>query len=232
MSALVAPGGQRVLTILAHPDDGESFTGGTMARLAQEGKEITYLVATRGDKGSDERTMTPERLAAIREKEQREAARLLGVQRVIFLEGYSDGYLEVSFKLRGELVRKIRELKPDVVFTFDPWKRYEIHPDHRAIGLCAIDAIACARGWMNDPEHIQEGLSEHNVKQVYLFNTDQPNHYVDIAATLETKIAARCAHVSQIRQPNHPSSYLTRWAEEAGKAGGYRYAEAFHYMAL
>jgi hypothetical protein len=120
MSALVAPGGQRVLTILAHPDDEESFTGGTMARLAQEGKEITSLVATRGEKGSDERTMTPERLAAIREEEQREAARLLGVQRVLFLEGYSDGYLEASFKLREELVRKIRELKPDVVFTFDP----------------------------------------------------------------------------------------------------------------
>jgi LmbE family N-acetylglucosaminyl deacetylase len=232
MSALVAPGGQRVLNILAHPDDGESFTGGTMARLAQEGKEITYLVATRGDKGSDDRSMTPERLATIREEEQREAIRLLGVQDVLFLEGYSDGYLEPSFKLRGELVRKIRELKPDVVFTFDPWKRYEIHPDHRAIGLCAIDAIACARGWMNYPEHIQEGLAEHSVKQVYLFNTDQPNHFIDITATLETKIAARCAHVSQIRPPNHPSGYLTRWAEEAGKAGGYQYAEAFHYLAL
>ena len=107
-----------------------------------------------------------------------------------------------------------------------------MHPDHRAIGLCAIDAIACARGWMNDPEHLQEGLSEHNVKQVYLFHTDQPNHYVDIAATLETKIAARCAHVSQIRQPNHPSGYLTRWAEEEGKAGGYQYVEAFHSLAL
>lgn len=232
MSALVSPGGQHVLNILAHPDDGESFTRGTMACLAQEGKEISYLVVTRGDKGSDDRSMTPEHLATIREKEQREAAHLLGVQSVIFLEGYSDGSLEPSFKLRGELVRKIRELKPDVVFTFDPWKRYEIHPDHRVIGLCAIDAIACARGWMNYPEHIQEGLSEHSVKQVYLFNTDQPNHYVDIAATLETKIAARCAHVSQIRQPNHPSGYLTRWAEEAGTAGGYHYAEAFHYMAL
>jgi LmbE family N-acetylglucosaminyl deacetylase len=232
MSALVSPDGQRVLNILAHPDDGESFTGGTMARLAQEGKEIFYLIATQGDKGSDDRNMTPEHLAAIREEEQREAARLLGVQSVIFLEGYSDGCLEPSFKLRGELVRKIRELKPDVVFTFDPWKRYEIHPDHRAIGLCAIDAIACARGWMNYPEHIQEGLSEHSVKQVYLFNTDQPNHYIDIATTLETKIAARCAHVSQIRPSNHPSSYLTKWAEEAGKAAGYQYAEAFHYMAL
>lgn len=232
MPVLVAPGGQRVLTILAHPDDGESFTGGTMALLAQERKEITYLVATRGDKGSDDRSMTPERLAAIREEEQREAARLLGVRDVTFLEGYSDGYLEASFKLREELVRKIRELRPDAVFTFDPWKRYEIHPDHRAIGLCVIDAIACARGWMNYPEHIQEGLSEHTVRQVYLFNTDQPNHYVDIAATLETKIAARCAHLSQIRPSNHPSGYLTKWAEETGKAAGYQYAEAFHYIAL
>ncbi len=232
MPALVSPDGQRVLTILAHPDDGESFAGGTMARLAQEEKEIYYLVVTRGEKGSDDRSMTPGHLATIREEEQHDAARLLGIQSVIFLEGYSDGCLEPSFKLREELVRKIRELKPDVVFTFDPWKRYEIHPDHRAIGLCVIDAIACARGWMNYPEHIQEGLSEHSVKQIYLFNTDQPNHYIDIATTLETKIAARCAHVSQIRPSNHPGGYLTRWAEEAGKAGGYQYAEAFHYVAL
>lgn len=232
MSALISPDGQRILNILAHPDDGESFTGGTMARLAQEGKEISYLVVTRGDKGSDDRSMTPERLATIREEEQRNAARLLGVQSVTFLDGYSDGHLEPSFALREDLVRKIREWKPDVVFTFDPWKRYEIHPDHRAIGLCVIDAIACARGWMNYPEQIQEGLSEHSVKQLYLFNTDQPTHYIDIAPTLETKIAARCAHVSQIRLPNHPSGYLTRWAEEAGKAGGYQYAEAFHRITL
>lgn len=232
MSALVPPDGQRILNILAHPDDGESFTGGTMARLAQEGKEIFYLVATRGEKGSDERTMTAERLAAIREEEQREAASLLGVQQVTFLEGYSDGLLEPSLKLREELVRSIRAWKPDVVLTFDPWKRYELHPDHRAIGLCVIDAIACARGWMNYPEQMMEGLTEHSVKQVYLFNTDQPNHAIDITSTLETKIAARCAHVSQIRPSAHPSSYLTRWAEEAGKAAGYRYAEAFHYLAL
>ncbi len=232
MSTLIPPDGQRILNILAHPDDGESFTGGTMARLAQEGKEICYLVATRGDKGSDDKSMTPGKLSAIREEEQRNAARLLGVQQVIFLEGYSDGSLEPSLMLREELVRKIRELKPDVVFTFDPWKHYEIHPDHRAIGLCAIDALACARGWMNYPEHFQAGLSEHSVKQVYFFNTDQPNHYVDIAPTLETKIAARCANISQIRLPNHPGDYLTRWAEEAGKAGGHHYAEAFHYLAL
>lgn len=232
MPALMSPDGQRVLNIFAHPDDAESFTGGTMAHLAQEGKEIYYLAATRGDKGSDDRAMTPERLATLREEEQRNAARILGVHSVLFLEGYPDGCLEASFKLRGDLVRKIREIKPDIVFTFDPWKRYEIHPDHRAIGLCAIDAIACARGWMNYPEQIQAGLTEHSVKQVYLFNTDQPDHYIDIATTLETKIAARCAHVSQIRPQNHPSGYLTRWAEETGKAGGYQYAEAFHYLTL
>src|SRR5216684_4520786 len=147
-SVLVPPGGQRILVIIAHPDDAESFSGGTMARLAQEGKEIYYLVITRGDKGSNDPGITPERLSSIREEEQRNAALLLGVQSVMFLEGYSDGYVEASFKLRGELVRKIRELKPDVVFTFDPWKRYELHPDHRATGICTFDAIAVSRDRM------------------------------------------------------------------------------------
>jgi LmbE family N-acetylglucosaminyl deacetylase len=161
---LIPPGGQRIMVIIAHPDDAESFCGGTMARLAQEGHDLHYLVITRGDKGSEEPDMTPGRLAMIREEEQRQAAKTLGVQTVTFLEGYQDGTLEPTLSLRQELTLHLRRWKPDVVFTFDGWKRYEIHPDHRAVGICAFDAIAAARGSMNYPEQLQEGITAHNAQ--------------------------------------------------------------------
>ena len=231
-AVLLPPGGQRILVIIAHPDDAESFCGGTMARLAAEGHEIHYLLLTRGDKGSDDPSMTPERLSPLREEEQRQAAQVLGVQTVTFLEGYYDGAIEPTLSLRQELTLKIREWQPDVVFTFDPWKRYEIHPDHRATGLCAFDAIAAARGHMNYPEQGRTGLPAHKVKQVYFFNTDQPNHWVDISDVIDTKIKARESHVSQIQPANPPAGYLRRWAVETGAASGYALAEAFHYYGL
>jgi LmbE family N-acetylglucosaminyl deacetylase len=231
-SVLVPPGGQHILVIIAHPDDAESFSGGTMARLAAEGRDIHYLVITRGDKGSDDKSMTPERLSPIREEEQRQAAKILGVRTVTFLEGYYDGAIEPTLELRQELTLKIREWRPDVVFTLDPWKRYEIHPDHRATGLCTFDAIAAARGWMNYPEQLRDGITEHKVKQVYFFNTDQPNHWVDISEVIDKKIEARCAHTSQIQPANHPSGYLRRWGAETGTPRGYAFAEAFHYIGL
>ncbi len=215
-SILVPPGGQRILIVIAHPDDAESFSGGTIARLVAEGRDVHYLVITRGDKGSDDYAMTPERLAPIREEEQRNAARILGVQSVTFLEGYSDGLVDPTLELRQELTFKIREWQPDVVFTFDPWKRYEIHPDHRAVGLCTFDAIAAARGWMNYAEQLHNGIREQKVKQVYFFNTDEPNHWVDISEVIDQKIEARCAHASQIQPANHPSGYLRRWGTETG----------------
>src|SRR5713226_3880583 len=130
-SALLPPGGQRILVIMAHPDDAEFICGGTIARLAAEGCDLHYLLVTSGNRGSHEPGMTMQRLAGIREEEQRHAARTLGVGEVSFL-GHNDGEVEVNLALRGEMVRVIRQWKPDVVFTFDPWRPYEIHPDHRA----------------------------------------------------------------------------------------------------
>lgn len=222
------------MAILAHPDDGESLCGGTLAKLVAEGCTVRYLIATRGDKGSADPTMTSERLIPIREQEQHEAAKVLGVQEIVFLNGYYDGLLEPTLQLRQELVLAIRRWQPDIVFTFDPWKHYEIHPDHRAIGTCAFDAIAAARGRLSYPEQLQDGITAHNVRQVYFFATDQPNHWVDITETIEQKIEARCQHASQINPANHPSGYLRRWAIDAGIASGkgYALAEAFHYYGL
>lgn len=232
-SVLLPPGGQRILVIMAHPDDAESYCGGTIARLTAEGCEVHYLLATRGDRGSDEADMTPERLSLIREQEQRQAADVLGVQKVVFLENYFDGQLaEATATLRRDLTLAIRTVQPDVVFAFDPWKRYELHPDHRTVGLCSFDAIAAARGRMNYAEQVHDGVTAHHVKQVYFFNTDQPNHWVDISQVFAKKVDARCCHVSQINPANHPSGYLRRWASETGAEKGYSLAEAFHYYEL
>lgn len=231
-SVLLPPGGQRIFVIIAHPDDAESFCGGTMARLASEGKDVHYLVITKGDKGSSDPDMTPERLSAMREEEQRQAAKILGVQTVTFLDGYYDGAIEPTLTLRQELTFRIRAWRPDVVFTFDPWKRYEIHPDHRATGTCAFDAVAVSRDRMTFPEQLQDGITQHNVKQVYFFNTDQPNHWVDISEVIDKKIEARCAHISQVNPANPPDGYLRRWGTEAGAVKGYIFAETFHYYGL
>jgi LmbE family N-acetylglucosaminyl deacetylase len=231
-SVLFPPGGQRILVVIAHPDDAESFSGGTMARLALEGRDIHYLVITRGDKGSNDPTMMPERLSSIREDEQRQAAKILGVQTVTFLDGYYDGAIEPTLALRQELTFRIRVWQPDVVFTFDPWKRYEIHPDHRATGLCTFDAIAVSRDRMTYPEQLHDGITQHNVRQVYFFNTDEPNHWIDISEVIDKKIEGRCAHMSQINLANHPNGYLRRWGAEAGTVKGYAFAEAFHYYGL
>jgi LmbE family N-acetylglucosaminyl deacetylase len=131
-SVLLPPGGQRILVMMAHPDDAEFICGGTVARLVAEGHDVHYLLVTRGDKGNYDPDMTSERLMVIREQEQRNAAAVLGVQSVTFLEGYRDGEVEVSLTLRRALALEVRKICPDIVFSFDPWKMNEPHPDHRA----------------------------------------------------------------------------------------------------
>src|SRR5207248_8116887 len=159
-SVLLPPGGQRILVIMAHPDDAEFICGGTIARLAADGCDISYVLVTSGNRGSHEADMTMERLAKIREEEQRHAADTLGVREVTFL-GHNDGEVEFTLALRGELVHAIRRAQPDVLFTFDPWRPYEIHPDHRNVGLCALDALASARTPMYHPAPRNDVITLH-----------------------------------------------------------------------
>lgn len=191
---------------MAHPDDPEFAAGGTIARWAQEGHEVFYCLATRGEKGSDDPTMTPERLAAIREKEQRQAAQVLGVREVMFLD-YIDGTLEPNLSLRRDIVRVIRKYQPDIVVTMDPetlirGNRYINHNDHRAIGLATLDAIFPAAGNpMYFPELLHEGLKPHRVREVYLSTTEHANHWVDITDVFSVKMTALRCHMSQIPDP-------------------------------
>jgi LmbE family N-acetylglucosaminyl deacetylase len=220
----------RVMVIMAHPDDAEFTSGGTVARFAASGFRVQYVLATSGDKGSADREAVPEQLAATRMTEQRAAAAALGVEEVTFL-GHKDGEVEVSLAFRAELARVIREGRPDVVLTFDPWQRYQIHPDHRAVGETALDAVAAARDHMYFPEQLTGGLTEHRVHNVYFFGTDQPNYYVDITSTLDQKIAALKCHRSQVGERDMDAFVRAR-AASVGQPVGLAAAEAFHYLPM
>jgi len=136
---------QRAMVIVAHPDDAEFTMAGTVALWAQQGCAISYVLCTRGDRGSNDPQVTPWALARIREQEQRAACAILGVQEVVFLD-YPDGTLEPTLALRRDLTREIRRFRPEVVLCPDPTVRfygdhYLNHPDHRAAGSAALDAV-------------------------------------------------------------------------------------------
>ena len=220
----------RVMAIFAHPDDAEFICSGSIARFVASGFRAQYVLATSGDKGSDDRSATPEALATTREAEQLAAAKILGVEEVTFLR-HHDGEVEVNIPFRRELARVLREGRPDVVLTFDPWQRYQIHPDHRAVGQTALDAVAAARDHMYYPEQLTDGLTEHRVHNVYFFATDNPNYYVDITATMEQKIEAILAHTSQVRAEGVAERVRAR-AAAVGQQIGVEYAEVFHYLPM
>ncbi len=193
-----------VLVVLAHPDDPEFFCGGTVARWSSEGRKITYCLLTRGDKGSDDDSTPPEELARTRETEQRKAASTLGVVEVFFLNEL-DGYVTPSIELRKDIVRVIRQVRPDIVITSDPTNffpsnRYINHADHRAAGQATLDAVyPAARSALYFPElSTEERLSPHKVKEVYVAGAQHPNTIVDITEYFDLKIKALSAHQSQI----------------------------------
>lgn len=196
---------ERVVGVFAHPDDPEFFCGATFARWADEGADITFVLATSGDKGSEDRDMTPERLVEIREAEERKAAAVLGVKDVIFLR-YKDGELFPTLELRRDIVRVIRQKQPDVVVTPDPlrfWSgtRGVNHPDHRAIGEATFAAVfPAARDHLNFSELWRdEGLDTHKTRQLYITLATDPTTKVDVTDYIEKKIDALREHKSQIK---------------------------------
>jgi LmbE family N-acetylglucosaminyl deacetylase len=203
----VAQQPRRILGVFAHPDDAEFFAGGTFARWASEGAEITFLLATSGDKGSDDPAMTSIELAQIREDESRRAAAVLGAKEVIFLR-YKDGELFPTLELRRDITRIIRLKKPDVVVTLDPLRFWYgtmsiNHPDHRAIGAATLEAIfPTARDRLNFPEmERDEGLETHKVLTVYIAGSEQPTVTVEVTGHIERQVQALLEHKSQIKDP-------------------------------
>lgn len=228
---------ERVLVVMAHPDDPEFACGGTIARWVDEGRYVGYLLLTSGDKGSDDATMTRERLMEIREAEQRAAARVLGVQEVHFLR-YPDGALFPTLELRRQIVYHIRRFRPDIVVCQDPTAYYFgdyyiNHPDHRAAGEATLAAVfPLARDRLNFPEHLEEGLQPHKVRDVYITTTPNPTAWVDITDYLEIKLEAILQHKSQIKDPE---ALVQRWKDRlrsVDEEGRVVYREGFRVMHL
>lgn len=227
---------QRAMFICAHPDDLEFGIAGTAAKWAKLGCEVVYVLLTDGNAGSHEAGMTPEKLADIRRAEQNEAGRITGVKECIYL-GYPDGLLVNSLELRKELVKIMRQYKPQVVGAMDPTNffpssDYINHPDHRAAGTAVLDAVFPAVEMpILYPDLVEQGYLAHKVNYVYVYFTHQPNYYVDISDTIETKIEALRAHKSQMGEWD-PADRIRQWAKDTGKQVGFSAAEAFRRITL
>lgn len=195
---------QRILVILAHPDDPEFFCGGTIARWTRAGHQVSYCLLTCGDKGTKDRQLTSDRLCSLRQAEQLAAAAVLGVNEVRFLD-YPDGYLVPDLVLRKEITRVIRQEMPDIMVTCDPTnlyvrETYLNHPDHRAAGQAALDAVfPAARDHLNFIELWRdEQLEPHTVREVWISLTQDPNVSIDVTEHWDLKLRALKEHKSQI----------------------------------
>ena len=224
-------GAKRALVIAAHPDDADFGAAGTAFLWTRAGWEFFYLVCTDGSKGSDDESITPAQLVETRRQEQRDAAKVLGVKDVFFLD-YVDGELTQSRRFLGDVVRAIREVRPDAVFTHDPEAvivrdSFINHSDHRITGLTAIDAVyPAARDRLNFPEHVAAGLAPHKVRQVYIWGSERANFEVDITEVIDVKLQALAAHGSQFGE-DFVRTLLERWRTPEG-----RYVESFRRVQM
>jgi LmbE family N-acetylglucosaminyl deacetylase len=226
------PSDVHAMVIAAHPDDSEFGAAGTVANWTGEGRPVVYVVCTSGDKGSSDPGLTPETLKAIREKEQRAAADVLGVQEVVFL-GQPDQGLEDTPDFRKLIVRMIRTYRPQIVMTSDPYRRYIWHRDHRIVGQVVLDAVyPYARDRLAYPDLLAEGLMPHKVRELYFWGTEDINFRSDITRTFDLKIAALRCHKSQMRelQAVNPEEWLRQRCREMAVGESFGLAEAFHHV--
>jgi LmbE family N-acetylglucosaminyl deacetylase len=219
--------------VAAHPDDPDFLAGGTVARLAKEGREVTYVIATNGNKGSADRGVTSVQLTAIREAEQRRAARVLGVGHVQFL-GYEDGELEDTRDLRRDVTRAIRRWQPDLIITLNPHRAYNNFPgwhrDHRIIGRVVLDCVyPLARDYLAFPELLPE-FEPHKVSEVYAIQWEQPRLVIDITDTMDVKLEAIRCHASQVGDFEAFEARMRNRAAILGKEKGFPYAEGFDHI--
>lgn len=223
-----------ILVIAAHPDDAEFGAAGTIAQWVRQGKNVAYVVCTSGDKGTSDPNIKPEELIKIREKEQRAAAKVLGVREVVFLR-FPDQGLEDTPEFRKALVRWIRIFKPETVVAPDPYRRYLWHRDHRITGQVVLDAVyPYARDHLAYPDLLKEGFQPHKVKEVLLWAADEPNYFTDITGTFDIKIAALRWHKSQVGAdvPFDVEKWVRERAETAAKGQKFKLAEAFYRLEI
>ena len=221
---------RRVLALGAHPDDVELQAGGTLAAWAERGVQVELACFTAGEKGSPDPGADPAELAGVRRAEAGAAARALGAAVPVHFLGAVDGELEVTMALRLAVARLVRAIRPDVVLGHDPWRRYLLHPAHRAAGLLTVEGVVPARDPLYAPTLAAAGLAAHRPHTVLLFGTDTPDELVDVTATMDAKLAAVGAHASQIGDPADLERRVRTWNAAIGAEAGLQYAEAFHTL--
>lgn len=210
-------GPKTLMAIMAHPDDIDFTSAGTIAKWCAEGWTVYYVLATSGDKGTHEE-LTRQELAALREQEQREAAAVLGVKEVIFL-GYPDGFVYPTAELRGQIVRLLKLYKVDVVLTWDGFRSGFNHNDHRNIGIAVRDALYPAvRDHLYYEEQLAEGLEARPVNEMLLAGADSPDFTVDISDFIQTKVDAILCHRSQVSTRDR-DEMLKRYREQGSRPG-------------
>jgi LmbE family N-acetylglucosaminyl deacetylase len=228
---------QRALAIAAHPDDLEYGPSGAVARWTVAGKQVAYVLATRGEAGIN--AWPPEHTATVREAEERESARLVGVETLEFL-GYRDGNVEYGLTLRRDLARAIRRHRPEAIVTCNfelAWPGGLLNQsDHRAVGLAACDAAQDAGNRWIFPELIAEGLEPWGgVRWVFIYGVPNPTHGCDIGSALEQGIAsleAQRSYFEQLGREFSPATFLRDQAARAGARLGCEYAVAFQVLQL
>lgn len=233
---------RRALAIGAHPDDVELQAGGTLAAWAGRGVHVELACITAGEKGSAAPAADPSEaslaelqarqaeLAGVRRAEAEAAARALGAAVPVHFLGAVDGELEVTMAMRLAVARLVRVVRPDVVLGHDPWRRFLLHPDHRAAGLLTVDGVVAARDPLYAPELAVEGLAAHRPHTVLLFGTDAPDELVEVTATIGAKLASLRAHASQISDHADLERRVRTWNAAIGADAGLQYAEAFHTL--
>jgi LmbE family N-acetylglucosaminyl deacetylase len=213
----------RAMVIAGHPDDSDVGAGGITAKLAAAGWEVRIVVATDGSKGSSDENVNQKELISKRIIEQNNASKQLGAKDVRFLN-FVDGELDYSRILIEKITKEIREFKPYAVYTHDPEaiiinNSFVSHSDHRATGLATVDSVyPTARDRLNFPEHLEEGLETHKVRELFLWGTNQSNLEIDISDFFEKKIDALKEHKSQFDFTEEMQNrFLERWKNEEGK---------------
>ncbi len=207
------------MAVTPHPDDCEGGCGGTLAKWVKEfGTQAVVVMCTNGNKGTSERDLTPERLAATREVEQRAASDIIGAEDIVFLR-YPDGGLEDTQLFRSQVVREIRRYRPDLIMCIDPYRSAShTHRDHRMSGQVALDAaFTYAWSYQHFPEQItEEGLQPHRVEQAYMWGSESPDVFIEVSDYLEAKTLSLEAHASQM-SPVTTEERLSRIANNAGR---------------
>ncbi|PKB72848.1 MAG: hypothetical protein BZY75_04890 [SAR202 cluster bacterium Io17-Chloro-G7] len=225
---------RQVLVVIPHPDDAEFWCGGAVSKWIAQGASVHYVLCTDGGKGSSDPEASSQELSVIREREQQDAAEILGVQDVVLLH-HPDGELEDTWDFRKQLVREIRRVQPELVLCPEPYrKNLAWHRDHRIVGQVALDAVfPCARDHLHFQElWEEEGLEPHKTGTVLFWGAEQPDTHIDIGYFIDSKVKAVLAHKSQLgsNSEDEIGQFVKEWATNAAADQEYVYAEAYRKL--